>query len=156
MSDIKQLIPEGFCLKCDGCCRFTQKHSVWFPHLLKSEEKAIPKDKFCAVPDKKNNNFLCSFFRSDDNKCKIYESRPFECCLYPFLLNYDAASGRIFLAVNTDCPFVKENLGKEEFKKYVRYLEVLFTDHNVSKLLKSNPQVIQSYPDVPNLAEIKI
>lgn len=155
MFNIKQLVPSEFCLECDGCCRFAEKNSVWFPHLLRGEEKIIPKDKFRVVPGKKDNNFLCTFLDIEDNKCKIYESRPFECRLYPFLLNRDTKSGKIFLAVDTNCLFVGENLKKAEFKKYAEYLTSLLKNHDFSKLLKNNPQIIQSYPDVLNLAELK-
>ncbi|MDD5680314.1 MAG: YkgJ family cysteine cluster protein [Candidatus Omnitrophica bacterium] len=156
MPDIKQIIPEAFCLKCDGCCRFAEENSPWFPHLLKEEERTISESKLCPVPDKKDNNFLCSFLRIEDNKCNIYETRPFECRLYPFLLNRDTKSGKIFLAVDTNCPFAGENLKKEEFKEYAEYLVTLFRNPDFTKCLKNNPQIIQSYPGARNLAEIKI
>jgi len=151
---LKQIIPEEFCLKCDGCCRFAEVNSVWFPHLLKAEEKIIPKGKLRIVLDKKSGNFICSFLNAKNNKCKIYSIRPFECCLYPFLLNRDAESDKIFLAVDTNCTFVKENLKKPEFKKYTEYLTTLFNSLDFSELMKNNPQLIQSYPDVLNLAEL--
>ena len=154
MFNINEIIPEEFCLKCDGCCRFAEANSVWFPHLLKAEEKIIPKGKFRLVINKKGHNFICSFLNVRDNKCKIYGIRPFECCLYPFLLNCDAESGKIFLAVDINCTFVKENLKKPEFKKYTKYLTTLFNSLDFSELMKNNPQIIQSYPDVLNLAEL--
>ena len=154
MFDINEIIPEEFCLKCDGCCRFAEVNSAWFPHLLKAEEKIIPKDKFRITANKKDQNFICGFLNAKNNKCKIYGIRPFECCLYPFLLNRDAESGKILLAVDTNCPFVKENLKKSEFKKYTEYITTLFNSLDFSELMKNNPQIIQSYPDVLNLAEL--
>lgn len=154
MFDINEIIPEEFCLKCDGCCRFAEANSAWFPHLLKAEEKKISKDKFRLVPNKKENNFLCVFLHIDDNKCKIYKTRPFECRLYPFLLNRYGESGKIFLAVDTNCPFVEENLKKPEFKKYTEYLTTLFNSLDFSKIIKNNPRIIQSYPDILNLVEL--
>ena len=154
MFDINEIIPEGFCLKCDGCCRFAEENSVWFPRLLKEEEKAIPKDKFRPVPNKKEGNFLCAFLRTEDNKCKIYKSRPFECRLYPFLLARDAKTGKIFLAVGTNCPFARGNLKKAEFKKHTEHLTALFKSPDFLKFIKDNPQIIQSYPDALNLAEL--
>lgn len=154
MPDIRQIIPEGFCLKCDGCCRFAEANSVWRPHLLKAEEKIIPKGKIRLAVNKKDNNFICSFLNAKDNKCRIYGIRPFECRLYPFFLNRGAGSGRIFLAVDTNCRFAKENLKNTEFKRYAEYLVSLFSGLDFSELVRSNPQIVQSYPDVLNLAEL--
>jgi len=154
MFDINEIIPEGFCLKCDGCCRFTSDDSAWFGRLLKEEEKKISKDRFRPIPNKKDNNFLCAFLRIDDNKCKIYKTRPFECRLYPFLLARDAKTGKIFLALDRNCPFAGQNLKNAEFKKYTEYLSALFKTPDFAKLIKSNPQVIQSYQGVLNLAEL--
>ncbi len=154
MFNINEIIPKEFCLKCDGCCRFAEANSVWFPHLLKEDEKKISKDRFRPIPNKKDNNFLCAFLCIDDNKCRVYKTRPFECRLYPFLLARDAKTSKIFLAMDTNCPFVKRNLKKPEFKKYTEYLTTLFNSLDFSKLMKNNPQIIQSYPDVLNLAEL--
>lgn len=141
-------------MKCDGCCRFVEANSAWFPHFLKEEEKKISKDRFLPISNKKENNFICSFLNVKGNKCKIYGIRPFECRLYPFLLNRSVESGKTFLAIDTNCAFAKENLKKPEFKKYTEYIAALLNSFGFSKLMKNNPQIIQSYPDVLNLAEL--
>ncbi len=156
MPNIKQIIPEKFCLKCDGCCRFTEKNSVWFPRLLKTEENIIPKDKFRIVLSGKNQSFICSFFNEKDNKCGIYGIRPFECRLYPFLLSRGSESGKVFLAVDTNCRFAEENLEKPAFKEHADYLAALFNIPDFSELIKNNPQIVQSYSGVTDLAELKI
>ena len=38
---LKQLIPEEFCLRCDVCCRFPQAHTKWAPLFTESEIKDL-------------------------------------------------------------------------------------------------------------------
>jgi Fe-S-cluster containining protein len=160
---IKQIVPQEVCLKCQGCCRFSEQDSVWLPHLLGEEIQELLKKNFPpslisqdknirSVPYPKQNNFICSFFQPKDNKCAIYAFRPFECQLYPFLVN--RKDDNVFLAVDLRCPFVKESLESQEFKEYIRYLTSFFNSPRRIKILKNNPQIIQIYEDVLNLAEL--
>ncbi len=162
---IKQLIPEEYCLKCRGCCRFAELNSVWSPNLLDEDLKEFRKNGFSAsvvscgkkirlVLFQKENNFACSLLGQEDNRCKVYSFRPFECQLYPFLLNKKGK--RVFLAVDLNCPYAKENLQSLSFKKYARYLSQLLNRPLRLKRLKESPQVIQRYSEVLNLAELKI
>lgn len=142
MFDIKQLIPSEFCLECDGCCRFQSGDSVWFPRLLKKERVVL-----------KYKNSACSNLGAG-NKCKIYKKRPFDCALYPFLINRDTASGKVFLSVHLSCPFVARNMKNEDFKEYTAYLAAFMKSWDFLKMLKNNPQIIQSYTEILNLVEL--
>ena len=110
---IKQLVGEDFCLACRGCCRFLTKDSVWGPVLLKEEAKTLRRDNLLddtmassgKIPlvksSDKDSNFVCLFFNEGANRCKIYGKRPFECQLYPFLLNRKGS--KVFLAADSNC-----------------------------------------------------
>ena len=154
MLSIKQLIPSEFCLKCDGCCRFISDDSPWFPRLLKEEEDAIPKDKFRPVFNKKDRNFLCPYLNISNNNCKVYKTRPFECRLYPFLINHDEISGKIFLSIDLNCPFARENSKNKEFEKYAESLAASLKRGDFLMILKDNAGLIQSYPGVLNIIEL--
>jgi Fe-S-cluster containining protein len=136
---IKQIVPQKFCLKCKGCCRFSEKDSVWLPHDR----------RISAVSSKEENNFLCKFLNPKDNKCKIYSSRPFDCQLYPFLLNRQG--NQVFLAVDLNCLFVKEKRDSKELKDYMFYLEKLLNEPVYKELLENNPKIIQLYEGVSSL-----
>ena len=95
---IKQFVPQEYCLKCQGCCRFREQDSVWLPCLMDEEiqgllEQNIPPAaismarKIQPEAHPKGDGFICAFFDLDINKCKVYNLRPFECQLYPFLIN---------------------------------------------------------------------
>ena len=95
---IKQFILQEVCLECQGCCRFKEQDSVWSPCLLDEEiqnflDKNIPPlclsldKKLMPIPNTQGQGHICPLFDVQVNKCKIYEFRPFECQLYPFLIS---------------------------------------------------------------------
>jgi len=173
---IQQFVPSDFCLdKCRCCCRFSQQESIWSPCLLNDEIQVFLKNnippsiasqdkKMRLIPFPKQNNlnsaghmatiFVCPFLNTQDGKCKIYAFRPFECQLYPFLIN--CRNKKKFLAVDLGCPFVKENLDKKEFKEYMSYLAEFLNNPGQLDILKDNPQIIQVYEDALDLVELKL
>jgi Fe-S-cluster containining protein len=161
---MKQILPEKICLSCHGCCRFADAETIWLPCLLEKEVKSLSKKlatgiiscdkKILPVASKEKDVFFCPFLNQEDNKCKVYADRPFECRLYPFLIN--RAAGKIYLAVDTNCPFAQENFSAKSFKDHAAYLARLLNTAKFRKLLKDNPQLIQSYPEVVNVVEIKV
>lgn len=153
MFKVKQFVLSGFCLKCEGCCRFSQRNTIWSPHLLKEEKEKSGK-KVSLLPNPKDTNFICAFFDIQNNRCRSYALRPFECRLYPFLIN--RKNHKVFLAVDLKCPYVEKKLKSKEFKEYIYYLTNLFHRRGIIKILKNNPGVIQIYPGVLNITELKI
>lgn len=160
---IKQIIPQEYCLKCKGCCRFAQMDSVWSPCLLEEEiqdflDKKIPpaaisrEHKLLLIPNPKEEGYLCPFSDSSNNKCKIYSFRPFECQLYPFLINL--RRGKIILTVNLNCPYIGENLKTPQLEEYIEYLTSYLNSPNQLELIKSNPQFLQAYEDVLEVVEL--
>jgi uncharacterized protein len=148
---IKQFVYPGFCLSCQGCCRFKQKDSVWSPHLLKSEE-VFGQVQVKNIPAVSGEGFVCASLDIATSKCKIYQNRPFECQLYPFLFNLN--SGKSYLAVDLGCPFARDNFGNNYFNEYAGYLEDFFNTPEQKSLLKLNPQLFQSYELVKDLFEL--
>ena len=163
--DIKQFLPNEACLKCPGCCRFRQADSVWLPCLMDEEiqrllEKNIPPaaisidKKIQPVPNPAGEGFICAFFGAQNNKCKIYDWRPFECKLYPFLINLRGKA--VILTVDLNCPYVKANLQGKEFKEYTDYLVSFLNSPAQIRLLKDNPQLLNTYEDISDTIELKI
>lgn len=144
---IRQIIPSEVCLKCLGCCRFGRQDGIWSPQLLDSEktQSIFRNGKLHLLPNPEEGNFVCEFLEGKENRCKIYAQRPFECQLYPFLLN--RRGKECFLAVDMRCPFVKENFSLDVFKEHAQYL---------INLLKDNAQIIHSYGEVLNLFPLNI
>lgn len=162
---IRQLIPEEFCLKCRGCCRFAQTDSVWSPNLSEEDVEGLLKIRvppFFMLDNKKirllynreQDNFICSLLDQENNKCRVYAFRPLECRLYPFLLN--RRKGKVFLALDLRCPFARKEQKTKVFKEYLRYLTGFLNSPGQLKVLKNSPQLIQNYDQATDLAEINI
>ena len=163
---IKQFVPQEFCLKCQGCCRFKQANSVWSPCLLDEEiqglldKKDIPAASISIdrriqpIANPNGADFICPFLSSLDNKCRIYDMRPFECQLYPFLINL--RKDRVLLTVDLNCPYVCEKINSQEAKDYISYLSGYLNSPKQLKMLEDNPQIIQAYEEVREIAELSL
>lgn len=163
---IQQLIPQEFCLKCKGCCRFLKENSPWVPCLLDGEiqdileRKNIPPvsitldKKIHPLPNPEGEGYCCAFFDLHEKRCKIYEFRPFECQLYPFLINL--RNNKIILTVDLNCPYVLDNLESEEFKEYTDYLVAFLNTPPQIKILKDNPQILEAYEKVLEIVELEL
>jgi Fe-S-cluster containining protein len=161
---MKQFLTRDFCLKCLGCCRFAKPAGSWLPALSDKEIKILLKKEPAAaisadkrlktLPLPEKGVFICQFLNPQDNKCAVYAYRPLECQLYPFLINRSAK--KVYLAIDENCPFVKGKSRDADFKEYIGYLSRLLNTSVFRKLLKDNPQLIQSYRGVVNVAEIKL
>ncbi|MDD4980498.1 MAG: YkgJ family cysteine cluster protein [Candidatus Omnitrophica bacterium] len=160
---IKQVIPQQFCLKCQGCCRFKEMGSAWSPCLLDEEiqdllDQKIPpalisaQKKLLPIPNPQGEGFICPFLEAKDNKCKIYGLRPFECQLYPFLINL--RDKKVILTLDLNCPYVREHLKDKEFKAYTDYLINFLNSPAQVEILKDNPQIIQAYEEVLDIIEL--
>jgi Fe-S-cluster containining protein len=162
---IRQFVPQEACLKCQGCCRFSQVDSIWSPCLLDEEiqdllDKDIPPalistdKKIRPVAHPQGKGFICTFFNTQENKCKIYAYRPFECQLYPFLINLRGK--KVLLTVDLNCPYIKDKLETKELKEYSEYLASFLNSPSQVRILKENPHLIQAYEAVSDLVELDI
>ncbi|MDD5560895.1 MAG: YkgJ family cysteine cluster protein [Candidatus Omnitrophica bacterium] len=161
---IKQFVPQEFCLKCRGCCRFREADSVWSPCLMDEEiqllldKKDIPaasisiERRIQLIANPNGVDFICPFLSSLSNKCAIYDIRPFECQLYPFLINL--RKDKILLTVDLNCPYVCEKINSPEIKDYISYLAGYLNSPEQLKMLKDNPRLIQAYEEVREVAEL--
>ena len=162
---IRQFVPSEVCLKCQGCCRYAEQHSVWAPCLLEEEIQemadadipavSISLDKrLCVVPNASGDGYLCPFLDAATNKCKLYARRPFECQLYPFLIS--VRQKKVLLTVDTNCTYVSEHLKTAAFKEYTEYLADFLNAPAQRKLLLGNPQLIQAYEEVLSVLELDL
>ncbi len=163
---IRQFVPESVCLKCPGCCRFKEMDSVWLPCLLDEEaleladKKGIPPvyisidKKIQPIANPKGKGFICAFLNCEDNKCGIYHLRPFECQLYPFLINL--RNKKVLLTVDLNCPYIAEHLNSQGLKEYTDYLVSFLNSPAQIKILKNNPQLLQAYEEAAEIIELKL
>ncbi|MCX5704888.1 MAG: YkgJ family cysteine cluster protein [Candidatus Omnitrophica bacterium] len=161
---MNQFVPSEYCLKCRGCCRFRDQNSVWSPCLLDEEivdfadNKEIPAVSVSLtkhldlVSAPGEDGYLCPFLNPADNICKAYLQRPFECQLYPFLLNL--RYNKVILTIDLNCPYAKEKMNTPEFKEYAVYLAEFLNSSAQMEILKGNPHVLQAYEEVKDIVEL--
>ena len=145
------------CDKCRGCCKF-EKGDEYFSPIFTIEEinkirksiKNIPKFnkhknsknvfQIELVKSKKENLSVCPFLDEDTHLCNIYELRPFDCKLWPFVLTKTKDGKSITLSCfDKDlCPPFEKSKDKhfEEHKK------------EVIKLIKSKTNLIRTHPEL--------
>jgi Fe-S-cluster containining protein len=159
---IKQFVPEAVCLKCRGCCRFNEAAGVWLPCILNEEIAVLSKNNLSCPHDKKiipvfseeDDIFFCPLLNRKENKCAIYRERFFDCRLYPFVIN--RKQEKVYLSVDLNCVFIKDNFKSAGFERYVEYLLDFLNSKAYLDILKSNPQIVQIYPEVADIAELNL
>lgn len=89
-------------IDCTGCIRCCGPELA--PVLLPSEEKRFEKHskeintpyrKMHLLQKKANGN--CLFLDDSTMKCTVYDRRPLECQIYPFLLNFESGLSNVLL-----------------------------------------------------------
>ena len=148
----KQWVPSLVCLSCDGCCRFEDPESDWRPRLGRGEKPPVltevPVDSL-----KDDAGFFrttaidgihyCLFLRREDNICRVYSARPFECQLYPFLLISEPPA--VWLGVHLYCPYVQRKRQDERFTEYLATLKEFFASQEAQEFLRMNKGAFPDY-----------
>ena len=154
---LKQFVPSEVCLKCDGCCRFKEKESLWRPKIAKEEiERLSRHDLFSKIFSKsmvEKNGYIkttscgsghqCHFFENKTNTCRIYGERPFECQLYPFVLTKN--KGEVAVDVHHHCPYVQEHRNTQHFQDYADYLKQFFKREDVRNFMAGHSHLVSDY-----------
>ena len=156
MINIKQIIPEGYCLSCQGCCRFAGERTPWAVHISGEEQQAlgIQDTVVPSVADPVTGQYACGYFNNRQGGCAVYYKRPFECRLYPFVINRQGAS--VFLALDLNCPYAKDHYETQAMRDFISYLTTVCNSPELLRVLKENPWLIQQYQGVLNIAVITI
>lgn len=141
---IKQYVPSEECLKCEGCCRFDLATSPWRPKVGEAEPLADKTDaQGYLITKPLGARHQCEYFNPINFSCSVYDKRPFECALYPFILSRE--DGVIKCYVHLACPYVQDNLNSERYKRYCAYLRDWFTSKSVHLWLADNGRLLHDY-----------
>ena len=153
LNNFPQLVPQQVCLSCDGCCRFKEPQSRWRPKITSSEGEVITarkglRDNFVASGEYlKTQNVRgicqCVFFNQNDNTCGIYDVRPFDCQLYPFLLY--KKDQEIFIYVHLSCPYIQQKRYSREFDDYLMRLKDFLRKDDAQKFFQENLSIAGDY-----------
>ena len=106
------------------------------------------------IPNPKGEGYICAFFDIGTNKCRVYDLRPFECRLYPFLITLRGK--KVLLTVDLNCPYIREKLKTKEFKEYTDYLTSFLNSPARIRMLKDNPHILCAYEDVLDILHLDV
>ncbi|MCM8783751.1 MAG: phosphatidylglycerol lysyltransferase domain-containing protein [Candidatus Omnitrophica bacterium] len=151
---IPQFIPQEICLKCEVCCRFIDEFSPWAPFILKGEIDKYKCYKFLPsfinsyginLRGIKNRNFyVCPFFNSNQKKCLIYNERPLDCRLYPFVLFYNEDYTEVHLGIDLQCPYLRDK-DMNIFLNFAKRLKSILENEENFETVYQNPGLIMDY-----------
>ena len=156
--EFRQFVPSEICLSCDGCCRFREEKSEWRPRVAMEEKvpafflkdnnqiysrQNVDIDNYLRVSSCQGA-CLCGFLKND-NHCAIYDQRPFECGLYPFLITRDESG--VAVSAHLSCPYLQEKYGTSEFEEYAAYLKETFATNKMAVFLKRNADIAGEYEE---------
>jgi len=171
---MKTITKSEDCLKCKECCKF-EKDDLYFSPIFTSKEVEEVRKRFgdveCFVEYKGSKNvfqirmlksekggYVCPLLDEDTHLCKIYDIRPFDCKLWPFMLARVKGKKGIYVVCFDKCLCMGlENISPEEFETYKGYITNLLKSKEYKKLIKDYPQLVWDYyPDIFEVAEIKL
>lgn len=145
--NLPQFVSQDACLSCDGCCRFKEQNSSWRPKVAQEELDEILHQELDENGRIKaaecRGRFQCTHFCAENNTCRIYEQRPFECSLYPFLLIGEGEA--VAVGVHLSCPYVQEKWQDADFKSHVEGLQRYFQQQEVLEFIQRNRSLLGDY-----------
>ncbi len=153
MPPLKQLIPSEICLKCQVCCRFPTPESDMFPVFMKEEfGRLLPEyQSFFKSPLRPisksyhgigGQTCACPFFNPTTHECIIYRDRPLDCQLYPFVLTFGPTQKRVFLGLDTQCPFVQDIANHEALLGFGDSIHKFLEEAATVEAIAKNPELI--------------
>ena len=166
---VPQIVPESWCMKCKICCRFPDTTEVqtpawsaleaewaqasggdpsWFRKIELSPSLG-PRLQPCG------SGFRCPAFHEQTNGCTIYDVRPLDCRIYPFVLTKDAGQTRVILSMDAKCPYIEKHGSDPETLAYAQMLAGYLETPVGLDYLKENPNIVgPSWPEFVTMAAL--
>ena len=117
------------CKKCRECCKF-EKDEIYFAPLFTRGEIERLKNKASFKPYKNSDEifqieliksgpiYVCPYLNNREHICKIYENRPFDCKIWPFIFMKDKKGNLVLACFHKDMCRVVGNMSDKEFEGY--------------------------------------
>lgn len=168
---VPQIVPQEWCLKCRICCRFPDSDTekvqapTWSPSEAQWAYEAGGEPSWFKKTDRSpsllprlhscGEGCRCPAFKPESNTCSIYESRPLDCRLYPFVLTKDPSGAKVLLAMDTKCPYLEEHGEDSAVAAYSIELAGYLESPTGLAYLKTNPKIVGSaWPEFVNVAAL--
>lgn len=165
---MKQIVHHEQCKRCGECCRFREDRQDFAPIFTVEELDAIRhvrEDLPEFMPFKATDNifqirlkkaekptpyypYVCPFLDEEAYRCTIYDVRPFDCRVWPFIVLRVKETGEVLLAHFTEsaCLALAEAQPKD-FSAYEAYMEQMVSSEAFLAFLRKYPQLIWEHED---------
>lgn len=165
---MRQIVHHEQCRRCRECCRFRANRQDFAPIFTAEELDAIRQvtDSMPAfVPFKDSGNifqiqlakakiedpvypYVCPFLDEDKYECTIYDVRPFDCRIWPFIILKLSDTGEVKLAHFTaDACLALEEASMEDFGEYEADMQQMVTSESFLRFLNEHPDLIWEHHD---------
>lgn len=95
---------------------------------------------------KDNGRYICENLNTENNACGIYEKRPLDCRLYPFLLV--KKGNALKLGLHKSCCFIEERQPRTaDIQTYAQYLKDRLSAASFISALRENPEISADYQE---------
>lgn len=158
---MKQIVQHEQCQRCRECCRFRADRQYFAP-LFTQEEidriRAVRADMPEFTPynerqtvfqiklkqaeiDDPVYQYVCPFLDEVNYACTVYDMRPFDCQVWPFIVLQEA--GRTMLAHFTgDVCLALDEADQTDFEVYKDYFAALVTSEKFLTFIKTYPDLV--------------
>ena len=150
------------CFSCRECCRFLKSQQYFAPVFteeeykkLKSMHKNLPRFKrhigsknVYQVILKKSKlypkEYVCPFLDEKKHSYKIYNNRPFDCKIWPFIVMKKGKRTVISYFSGDYCDIV-DSLPRKIFNSYKKSVVEFITSKKCLRTIKTHPALIWKY-----------
>lgn len=167
MGALPQLVPSAVCLHCDVCCRFPERDSFLRPYFTDEEiHRAVGKGiaasyfpqpdggQIDVVPNPAGEGCLCPAFDPTTSQCRIYDVRPLDCQIYPFVIMWNQDGSEVVLGWDSKCPFLAPQEGerlfgplKDDAAHYAQQMINFLQSEKTLEVFARHPQLITRYQE---------
>lgn len=172
---MEQIVHHEQCLRCNECCRFRADRQDFAPIFTVEELDTLRQTREFLpefTPFKSTDNifqirlkkaeiedpvypYVCPFLDEANYRCTIYNARPFDCRIWPFIVLREPETGRVMLAHFTGSACIAlDEVPPESFRAYEAYMEKLVTSAEFVQFLDQHPQLIWEHDGHGNYATI--
>ena len=151
------------CQKCRTCCKFEKKDRYFTPMFTKAEAEKIEKahgPQELIKPYKGSANvfhvdaikskeepgiYVCPYLDEKTQLCRIYEIRPIDCRIWPFMF-MKTKQGKLELACwDRDSCCISENMPDEEFNALKEKILKQLEKEGMIEFVKKNHEFAWDY-----------
>ena len=143
------------CQHCRECCKFAADETYFGPLFTQDEIKGLDKSLFKQyknsknvfqiqlVKSKKEDCYVCPLLDEASHLCTIYEKRPFDCKIWPFLFMRDKNNEPVLACFDKELCGIFNSMVDAEFNKELQKMN----NKTTIEFLKKHKELIWDFEE---------